>query len=193
MNIIIDMGTSNLRIYICNKTDVLASSGLRLGSKYALDLTKSELYKKINAEIVKLLTENSINEKIDGVYVFGMGGSEYGIYQTDRITLPIDAKKIKENLTCVKLPELFNAPVYIIPGVFFKKSDQTEFMRGEETETIGFIAEYNEDCSLILPGSHCKNIKIRSGEIIDFCSTLSGEMIQALSENTILKASVHIA
>lgn len=192
MNIIIDMGTSNLRIYICDHKNLIASASLGLGSKYTLNMTKSELYKNINTEIAKLTNANKITENAQGVYVFGMGGSEYGIYEVDRITLPIDKKTVAENLTCVSLPELYNAPIYIIPGVYFKKENFTEFMRGEETETIGFMEENSENCSLILPGSHCKNIKIKNGKIVDFCSTLTGEMTQALSENTILRASVDL-
>jgi len=188
VNIIIDMGTSNLRIYAEENGKMLASRKLALGSKYAMLLPKNELYGKINGEIADLVKDSTVQ----GVYVFGMGGSEYGIYETDRISMPIDANTLAANLNEVRIDALWKSPIYIVPGVFYQNERKKEIMRGEETETVGFIAQGNRDCVLILPGSHCKNVRIRNGQAVDFCSTLSGEMLQALAENTILKASVRL-
>jgi 2-dehydro-3-deoxygalactonokinase len=66
-------------------------------------------------------------------------------------------------------------------------------MRGEETELYGLYDEPLSDALYVLPGSHSKLIKTdEKGRITGFSTSLSGEMIAALSEGTILKGSLNI-
>lgn len=69
-------------------------------------------------------------------------------------------------------------------------------MRGEETEAIGVWAHVRpeKDMMLILPGSHNKFISIRADGTICGCMTsISGELIDALTYHTILSDSVERA
>lgn len=66
-------------------------------------------------------------------------------------------------------------------------------MRGEETELIGLINKLNIDseCIVILPGSHCKFILLDNNQnIVSSLTTLSGELLSALTQNTILSDSL---
>ena len=51
-----------------------------------------------------------------------------------------------------------------------------------------------EEEKYVLPGSHSKLIHVDgAGRIVDFTTMLTGEMIAALSQNTILKDAVYLA
>lgn len=86
--------------------------------------------------------------------------------------------------------------VVIVPGV--KTEGETiadaDMMRGEETELIGLMEHLERAAVYVLPGSHSKLIHVdAAGRIVDFTTMLTGEMIAALSQNTILKDAVHLA
>lgn len=195
LNLIIDMGTTNTRFYMLNGEMEEASISLPFGAKMAAEKGQSALYDLLHKQIAKMMEGKT--EPLNSIYVYGMGGSEYGVTTTERIEAPVDLKIICEHLNRVNIPQLWDVPIYIIPGVRCINPDSGfhEIMRGEETETIGFLAKYpeNADCVLILPGSHCKTVYINQrGEIHSFSSAMTGEMIQALAENTILKTAVKV-
>ena len=66
-------------------------------------------------------------------------------------------------------------------------------MRGEETELAGICSKrgIRGDRTFLLPGSHMKTIQLdRDGRIAAFHTSLTGELLNAAAEHTILKASV---
>ena len=86
--------------------------------------------------------------------------------------------------------------VVIVPGV--KTEGETiadaDMMRGEETELIGLMEHLESAAVYVLPGSHSKLIHVDgAGRIVDFTTMLTGEMIAALSQNTILKDAIYLA
>ena len=67
-------------------------------------------------------------------------------------------------------------------------------MRGEETELMGILRDEGESGVYILPGSHSKVIRTdANGRITAFSTLLTGEMTQALAQNTILKDAVDLS
>ena len=79
--------------------------------------------------------------------------------------------------------------VRIVPGI--KQTDPADVMRGEETQIAGFLsASPGFDGVICLPGSHSKWVHVSAGEIVSFRTFLTGEMFQALSENTVLRHSL---
>ncbi len=86
--------------------------------------------------------------------------------------------------------------VVIVPGV--KTEGETiadaDMMRGEGTELIGLMEHLESAAVYVLPGSHSKLIHVDgAGRIVDFTTMPTGEMIAALSQNTILKDAVYLA
>ena len=66
-------------------------------------------------------------------------------------------------------------------------------MRGEETEAIGLVLSLSlsEASVLALPGTHNKIISVSDkGEILDFHTTFSGELLDSIVTNTILAGQV---
>jgi 2-dehydro-3-deoxygalactonokinase len=65
-------------------------------------------------------------------------------------------------------------------------------MRGEETELMGILQDGK--CAYVLPGSHSKIIFTDdNGNITEFATLLTGELIYALSTDTILKDAVDLS
>ena len=113
--------------------------------------------------------------------------SESGLCSLPHILAPAGVAELHAAMHEVVLPEISEIPFVFLRGV--KISDGTlagtDMMRGEETETVGTDA--GKDALLILPGSHSKLIRTDSaGRICDFETLLSGEMMWALSKDTIL-------
>ena len=81
-----------------------------------------------------------------------------------------------------------------IRGVKLKANrlEAADMMRGEETELFGLYDTL--DGVYILPGSHSKIIEVdENGKITGFKTELTGEMIAALSQNTVLKSTVDLS
>jgi len=82
-------------------------------------------------------------------------------------------------------------PVLLISGA----ASDVEIMRGEETQAVGLLADpawqpWRERALLILPGTHSKHLQIRSGTITAMATFMTGELFEALSRHTILRASL---
>ncbi len=66
-------------------------------------------------------------------------------------------------------------------------------MRGEETELMGLanlLESLPGDYTAIMPGTHCKHIKVKEGKIIDFQTYMTGELFDLLKSQSTLKYSV---
>jgi 2-dehydro-3-deoxygalactonokinase len=91
---------------------------------------------------------------------------------------------------------------YFIPGVRsgpgqadFENLDSIDIMRGEETEVMGALEEIkpNQDGRLLYVhlGSHTKMIQLDEARRISAgASTLAGELMQSIVEQTILRSSL---
>ena len=67
----------------------------------------------------------------------------------------------------------------------------SDVMRGEETELIGLFADpvrhhLWEHCTVVLPRSHSKHVRLHAGQIVDFATYLTGELSGLLSQNSTL-------
>lgn len=194
--ITIDGGTTNTRINLVCDKKIIESVKLNVGSGKQ---TKGEnlLKTEIKYAIEKLLSDNLIEEKdIECILTSGMITSEFGLYKLDHINTPAGLNQLHQSMEKVVLKEISDIPFVFIRGVktcgeLFESCD---VMRGEETEFMGLINSVYGNCVYVLPGSHSKIIKTNSnGEITDFCTMLTGEMIASLSQNTILKDAVDLS
>lgn len=82
-----------------------------------------------------------------------------------------------------------------IPGVktVSKALENADIMRGEETELMGLDIDIS-DSLVLLPGSHSKCISMsKDGRINEFHTFLTGEMLYAISNDTILSRTVDLS
>ena len=193
--ITIDGGTTNTRVALVKENVLLDGVKLEIGARKCIDgngALKSEIKRATEA----LLEKNCVDKRdVTCILASGMITSEFGLCTLDHIAAPAGIRELHGVLERVFLREITDIPFVFIRGVKLASADFGKFdvMRGEETELMGIInADYGE-CIYVLPGSHSKIIKVDSeGRIVDFSTMLTGEMIGALSTQTILKDAVDL-
>mgnify|MGYP001828148218 CR=1 FL=1 len=74
------------------------------------------------------------------------------------------------------------------------QAGQAEDMREEETQIVGYLAQDTDfDGNLCLPGTHAKWVHIGAGELVSFCTFMTGEPFAFLSRLSGLLAGLEIA
>lgn len=190
--ITIDGGTSNTRISLVVKNNTVDKLKFNIGAKKGID-DKKILSQTIKQGINTILKNNNLTEnEIDKILASGMITSEFGLINLAHIATPVGIKELHNNLYETIIPEISPIPFVFVPGVKCQSErlENSDLMRGEETEFIGL---FKGEGIYILPGSHSKIIIAdKEQRIIGFETTLTGELIFSLSENTILKDSVNL-
>ena len=193
--ITIDGGTTNTRIRLVKNLEILDTISLGFGARAGMDGIE-KLKTSIRDGINTLLKRFSFSaSQIECILAAGMITSEFGLCKLEHIVTPAGLLELHENMHKTCFPEISEIPFVFIRGV---KTDcktlaSADMMRGEEAELMGIISPEYGKCVYILPGSHSKLIATNeSGQITHFSTMLTGEMIAAISQNTILKDAVSL-
>lgn len=198
MIITIDGGTTNTRISLTDGSEVLYTLKKNIGAKNtAISKSSKPLLEAVSSGIDEALTATNTKE-IEGIVLSGMIGSDMGLLNVPHIPAPAGINELKNGIIEKSFPEVSPIPFTFIPGVkndFSSPSTNNlcniDVMRGEETELFGIFELENitEPATVILPGSHNKIIFTDKDLKITKCfTTLSGEMVQSIAENTILSS-----
>ena len=189
----IDGGTTNTRISLFQYNKATDELKISVGARAALS-DPTCLRHGVKQGISTLLERNGVNNSsIRAVIASGMLTSDSGLMPVPHIPAPAGVKELAGAMKPVVLEDIFSAPFYFVPGVRYNGEQPlaTDVMRGEETECIGLMEQLQFDTGLLLlPGSHSKAICLQDGKIERFSTFLSGELLSAVRESTILKASV---
>lgn len=194
--ITIDGGTTNTRINLVKDRQIIDNVKLSVGARSTID-NKDLLKNELKRSIHQLLEKNSLSEKdIKRVLASGMITSEFGLCNLPHIETPAGIYELHNHMHETIISEITNIPFVFIRGVKTLSQDfeNTDMMRGEETELMGIFEACYGTAIYVLPGSHSKIIRIDThGRICDFSTMLTGEMIASLSQNTILKDAVDLS
>lgn len=193
--ITIDGGTTNTRIRLIENGTAVDETKLKAG---AGNRNSSLLAKAVKPGIDDIMKKSKLTETdITAILAAGMITSEFGIYCVPHICVPAGVTELNNGIKSVVIHDITNIPINFIPGV--KKQgatlEQNDMMRGEECEFFGISKLLNaENGSLVvLPGSHTKMVvSDTDGRISDFSTSLSGEMIAAISGGTILSDAINL-
>jgi 2-dehydro-3-deoxygalactonokinase len=193
--ITIDGGTTNTRVRLVLDGAIAASETIRLGNKDCVD-GNGALKAALRENIAGLLSRCGLSESsLRAVLASGMITSEYGLHEVPHIAAPAGIAELHAAMARASIPEITSVPFYFIPGIKTDSDilDDADVMRGEETEIIGLIEDGLADHVYVLPGSHSKHIfPDDMGRIAAFRTMMTGEMISAIAENTILKGAVRL-
>ena len=201
MLLTVDTGTTNTRVHLLQGEVILAQKKVSAGVRNtAISGNADFLRQALRDAITDLLKEAAVSEReVSAVLASGMITSNLGLYELPHVSAPVSLRQLAKQAVIVRIPEVCEIPFFFIPGVrnqtpaSIEFLDQMDMMRGEETEALGMLTLSGETGPLlaVLPGSHTKLVEIGAGGQILSCeTTLSGEMLAALSQNTILKDSV---
>lgn len=188
----IDMGTTNTRLSLVEDKEIAKTLVFCVGATKSIG-NKQLLAETIKGGIEKLLQENALCEKdIECILCCGMITSEFGLVNLPHIPLPAGVEELKKTIYKCYLQDITSIPFVFIRGVKtnFENLENADVMRGEETEVIGI---FEDEGIYILPGSHTKIISVdKNCRIIGFKTTLTGEMLFAIANGTILKDAVEL-
>ncbi len=194
--ITIDGGTTSTRVSLVSDKTVRQTVKPNVGAGKN-DGNCTNYKKAIKEAIDKLISDNGLSEKdIIRILASGMITSEYGLCALEHIGAPAGIQELHDSMFETVIPEISEIPFVFVRGVKIISDEigKTDMMRGEETELMGLMDEKKEKCLYVLPGSHSKLIFTDDdGKIERFSTMLTGEMIFALSNSTILKDSVDLS
>ena len=202
--IAIDGGTTNTRASLWEDpgicVDMLKSEvGVRITS---IEGSNASLKAAVKGLLDKLLANNGIGfEQIEGIYACGMITSKEGLAELPHLIAPAGMQEFVDNLAAVELPDISPLPIHFVrglknrdgAGLTLETLEQMDVMRGEETETLALLDLFgNESGTLFaLPGSHTKFVSVDAeGKMVGCLSSLAGELLSAVTLNTILAGAV---
>jgi 2-dehydro-3-deoxygalactonokinase len=205
--ITIDSGTTNSRIRLIeNKQntviDVIKKPvGVR---NTAIDGNIDALKNGIAEGLQEIINRNKLQvNDIQYIVATGMITSNLGLHEVKHIEGPCGLEKFAKASSVQIVESYFNIPCIFVPGMknrvedypgkLLENIDSYDVMRGEEVETFGLLHQLGLKGKgmILLPGSHTKFVFVNNGQIESCYSTLCGEILFAVSRNTILSSSLN--
>ncbi|MBP1153601.1 MULTISPECIES: 2-dehydro-3-deoxygalactonokinase [unclassified Paenibacillus] len=199
--ITIDTGTTNTRVVLWKGYDVVDSLSAEVGVRTTvINGHNEELKSTISELITRVLQTNDLNlNSIDLIAASGMITSNVGLVEVPHIPSPAGMESLSKSMVCKRFPEIVDQDIWFVPGVksispsSAAKDEVIDIMRGEEVETFALVGKLNVvgPALFILPGSHTKFVFLDSQErITESLTTLTGELLSAVSNHTIIANAV---
>lgn len=198
----IDAGTTNMRVRYIEKGIIRSCVKVQAGVRMtAIDGNNKRLKVALRKAITQCLkkAEKTLDDT-HAILASGMITSNLGLLEIPHLPTPAGTEELASGMKAVVFDEIVEKPIYFIPGVknaFDPKSDdligQLDMMRGEEAEALGagIIEEMEEAFVFVSPGSHTKFVFVdEKQQIQSCCTTLTGELLAAISGHTILSDSL---
>lgn len=186
--LMIDGGSTNTRFTLWRKDEIAERTQRRAGASSG----KQSVVQAVRQEIGAL--ERKWNCKITEIYASGMITSESGLALIPHIEGPAGLDDFARSVVTRRLPEISPAEFSFVPGVKFGTHERAgaDLVRGEEVELLGAIEPGSEEKNRLFLhfGSHNKLLTYRDGMIQSSITTLSGELLWAVWQNTILKKTL---
>lgn len=195
--ITVDGGTTNTRVTLVKNGDALKTVRISLGARASIN-DPHALPTALRNAIAALLQEFCLTESdVTRILASGMITSEFGLCSLPHVQAPAGIRELQDSMHEITLTEISAIPFVFIRGIKSVGDTvaETDIMRGEETELMGLLPSAPTQNTLyVLPGSHSKLIETdECGRIFRFSTMLTGEMIAALSEGTILKDAIDLS
>ncbi len=193
--IALDGGTTHTRIRLMNGERIVAEVKCPAGAgDTARTGTIATLRDAVRDGIQSVLAEGAYAaEDVAEIIASGMIGSELGLHNVPHISGIINVTALATQGDAVTLPEITQIPFYFVPGVRNRPQDRLDLMRGEETECMGLMAlmgASDATCSVLLPGSHNKLVRVSRGRIMACYTAMSGEVLSVIATQTLLKSAL---
>lgn len=193
--IAIDGGTTNTKIFlVCDKQ--IKGNLVTKGVKYN-NGDNNEYKAEIKDALSQLLKDNNLTEAdIDKIICSGMITSETGLCPLKHLETPCGIAEMADGMYETEIKDVSSLPFVFIRGVKTKaeRFEDADMMRGEETEFAGIAEADSSNSIYVFPGTHSKIIHTdNQGRISDFSTEFTGELIEIISKNSILKSSIDMS
>jgi 2-dehydro-3-deoxygalactonokinase len=181
-----DWGSTNFRLYL------LDEAGQICAAKTAPIGLKMLGHGRFDTALAGQLDDQFADPALP-ILICGMAGAKGGWVETAYVDAPAGLGALADGLCCVpqeRLGDLAGRRVYIVPGMACKAQNGLyDVMRGEETQAFGLMAQVPDlKDRLIMPGTHCKWIRVNKGRIEEFRTYMTGEVHHLLLTHSLLAA-----
>jgi len=115
----------------------------------------------------------------------GMVGARGGWREVAYLDVPADEGRVAGALRDVIAAD--GNRLWIVPGLCQRQ--RPDVMRGEETQLLGALAQVpalRAASTWVLPGTHCKWVRVRDGRVADFRTAMTGELFALLLRHSLL-------
>ncbi len=120
------------------------------------------------------------------IVMSGMVGSASGWREVPYLDAATPLSEIARHLAPVPAAE---RPAFIVPGMcFVGAGGSVDVMRGEETQLLGAHALGQGDGWYVLPGTHCKWVRLQGGRVADLATYMTGELFSLLTQQGTLSS-----
>lgn len=208
--ITIDCGTTNSRVYVVDESGkVYAKATKKVGVRNtsmtgSRDCLRDGLRETVDKAIALAQEQAGIApDEIKAILSSGMITSEIGLMELPHLMAPCDVDRLAANIekVDVKLTE-YDIPVYFVRGIKntmpaeipdpFAWVGNADFMRGEETQIAGLLAQgFEGPATVTVLSSHTKFIPVDAkGSILGSLTTTSGQVREAILKETFVGKSV---
>jgi 2-dehydro-3-deoxygalactonokinase len=191
----LDGGTTTTKAWIVSQGSVLAEHRAAGGARdVAAGRTREWLAQHVFAVAQAALDRaRGTWSEVEAVVAFGMITSEMGLEEVPHLVAPTGPAELADGLRPCGASTPLPTPLYLVPGVVNQPGDlaHSDFMRGEETQVAGLLASgrFEPPLLYVSAGSHGKFICVGTDGTIQWSyTTLSGELVWALANETILAA-----
>jgi len=174
-----DWGTTNLRAWVVDDAgQVIRSRDFPLG---VAKLAPGEAARRFRDEVRPGL----VAEKLPAI-LCGMIGSTLGWAVADYLPCPASLDDLRRAMLEV------DRDVHIVPGLStLGRFGASDVMRGEETQILGWLHADRTRLQgrhiVCHPGTHAKWAICQNGVIIDFLTSMTGELFGVLTKHSVLK------
>ncbi len=178
----VDWGTSSLRAYaIDGEGRIIDQQG---GGQGILHVAEQRFDPTLSAMIGDWQGSQPVP-----VVLSGMITSRNGWCETPYLPVPCTLHDLAGGLIARR--SAAGWPLWFVPGVSQAPGASPEalhdVMRGEETELLGWLSAHDQSSGwFVLPGTHCKWVRIQDVGVRRFTTFMTGEVFTALCSHTIL-------
>lgn len=206
----VDCGTTNLRCRLIDAEGIIPvceTKRVAGGRDTALTGGNARLRAALIDAVSEILSKSPVpREDIATVICSGTITSNVGVYHVHHLACPAGVPESARAAEAVEFGEIPGLPFFFIPGVKTLPgkevlgrgdagllADSYDSMSGEECETYGLLdlLGVRGDAVVCLPGSYTKVFYVSpEGRISSMSSGMGGELMAAVSENTLLRATL---
>lgn len=178
--IAIDWGSTNLRAWIYKQGLCMDSLNSESGVTRLQGQTPQQVFARLMQPWFQDYGELP-------TLMAGMVGSNAGWQAAPYLPCPVSLGEIAHHLTAVHSPNM--PDIRIIPGLCIDRPDNSNVMRGEETQLIG-AHKIHASSRYVMPGTHSKWVHLSGDCVDDFRTVITGELHYLLLQNGLIGVGI---
>ncbi len=179
----LDGGTTQTRLRIWDGQVVRLDTAVPIGARTGAIEGSGQALQEAVRELIATARQFC---PLDAVVACGMLTSPTGLTEVPHLLAPVSTERLARSLVSREIEGC--GPVLFIPGI---RTQDMDVMRGEETEVTGLRQRLGlrGPVNFLHFGSHDKLIQTDDGGIQGSLTNLNGELLSAMTGETILKSS----